>query len=66
MATKGEIRLIEKIVRAKVKIESMKRGHSHGCPAEDDTGYGAPSCSCGADEINAKANSALKDLSFND
>jgi hypothetical protein len=42
--TPTELKLIEKIVRAKVALEKSVASHSMSCPADD--GYGA--CTCGA------------------
>jgi len=39
MATATELMLMEKIVRAKVKLEGARCSHKSGCAAEDDTGY---------------------------
>jgi len=55
-----ELKLIEKIVRAKVQLEGAHTGHKSMCPADDDTGYGA--CTCGASAQNSKVQAALREL----
>jgi len=55
--------LTEKIVRAKVKLESISsREHSAACPTNDDTGH-AP-CNCGADKHNSDIRAAINELSL--
>lgn len=44
--TKDEMKLFEKIIRAKVALE-YKVEHSDNCMSNDLTGYSAP-CNCGA------------------
>jgi hypothetical protein len=61
MATISEAKLIEKIVRAKVKIEAIPhRTHATTCPVEDPTSI-AP-CTCGASNYNNSLDSALREL----
>ncbi len=59
----SETKYVEKIVRAKVKLESFKKEHSSGCIPENDPESFAP-CSCGASEHNSKIDSILKELSL--
>ena len=63
MATKEEIQLIEKIARAKMRLEGMTKGHSSNCPVDMDPDYMGP-CTCGASEVNAGLKAAIKELSF--
>ena len=65
MATKSELKLLEKIVRAKVKLESARRRHSDGCPVEYDPDYYGP-CTCGASKTNAAIDAALHELELDD
>ncbi len=61
MAELTTTKLIEKIVRAKVKIEALKRDHLSSCITEmDDTSH-AP-CDCGVSQLNAKIDSVLEEL----
>ena len=53
-----EKELFEKIVRAKVKLESGLTGHKMTCPADDGEG----NCTCGASAANAKIQAALSEL----
>jgi len=53
--------LIEKIVRAKIKLESERREHSGSCPVEADPEGYAP-CNCGASGHNRKISSAIAEL----
>jgi hypothetical protein len=52
--------MIEKMVRAKVRLEGAIQEHSLTCPA--DSGEGP--CTCGADKHNAPVRSALRELEF--
>lgn len=53
--------LIEKMVRAKMKLEGSHRSHSDHCPVEcDPEGY-AP-CSCGASSHNSRISDAISEL----
>jgi hypothetical protein len=52
--------LVEKIVRAKVKLEDSSQSHRVSCPVEDPESY-AP-CNCGASPVNFRIQAALKDL----
>jgi hypothetical protein len=63
MATKEEIKVIEKMAVAKFKLQSMIRGHVADCPVRLDPEYTGP-CKCGASEINAGLKAAIKELSF--
>ena len=53
-----EKELFEKIVRAKVKLESGMTSHTMSCPADDGDG----NCTCGASVTNNKIQSALREL----
>lgn len=53
--------LVEKIVRAKIKLEGQQRGHSDSCPVEADPEGFAP-CNCGASSHNRKINNAIEEL----
>lgn len=58
--------LIEKLVRAKVRVEAMKgpdQEHTGRCVTSDPTGYGPP-CDCGADEANSRFDDLLDELSL--
>jgi len=57
----SDTKLLEKIIRAKVKLEEGKASHTEGCPVEDPTGYGGQ-CKCGADKANAAITAALHEL----
>lgn len=52
--------LIEKMVRAKVRLEGTLKEHPVSCPAEQGDGP----CTCGADKHNAAVRAALRDLEF--
>ena len=62
-ATPEEIRLIEKMVRAKVALEGGKSSHSSNCMTDMDPEYRGP-CTCGADMHNSVISAALKELSL--
>lgn len=64
MATKEEIKLIEKLARAKMKLEGLIKNHSGKCLTEDPEYYGP--CTCGMDEYNKRIEAALKELSLDD
>lgn len=51
----------EKLVRAKVKLESLQMQHSSECALETDPDYRGP-CTCGASKHNEPINIALKVL----
>ncbi len=55
--------LIEKIVRAKVRIEMMRRSHADRCIVELDPDSTAP-CDCGATTLNREIESILAELSL--
>ncbi len=55
-----QIELIQKITRATVKLNALKRTHPASCPVEDP--HMAGRCTCGADEQNSKINEVLSDL----
>jgi len=56
-------KLIEKMVRAKVRLENSRVSHKNGCPVESDPEGHAP-CNCGASATNLNINFAIKDLSL--
>lgn len=58
-ATPEELRLYEKIIRAKVRLEGLKRDHSVTCRIA--IGLDG-SCTCGAGEHNAAVDAVLKEL----
>lgn len=65
MSKLSTVKLIEKIVRAKVKLEGVKISHKDSCPVEcDPEGY-AP-CNCGASTTNSAIDSAIKELKIDD
>lgn len=53
--------LLEKLVRAKVKLEGARRSHSDRCMVEVDPEYHGP-CTCGASGSNSAVNEALREL----
>lgn len=53
--------LLEKVVRAKVKLEGARRSHSDRCMVEVDPEYRGP-CTCGASGSNAVISAALREL----
>jgi hypothetical protein len=53
--------LIEKLVRAKVKLEGTRRSHTDRCAVELDPEGFAP-CSCGVSAHNSALEAALKEL----
>lgn len=55
-----QIRLIQKMTRASVLIEGLKKEHSDQCPHVDPLMYGP--CSCGASEHNRLIDQALRIL----
>ena len=55
-----ELELIQKITRAMIKLEALKKTHSDTCPVNDSHMPGK--CTCGADEHNAKVADVLSDL----
>lgn len=54
-------KLFERIIRAKVKLEGMKKGHDARCVVEMDPEGFAP-CNCGATTRNAVVDEILKIL----
>jgi len=62
MSASEERKLLEKIIRAKVRLEDMKVEHKEACPAEDPLMAGQ--CTCGADTHNGKINAVLRELSL--
>ena len=60
-ATPEELRLHEKIIRAKVRLEELKKDHSPNCMVKTDPDYIGP-CSCGARANNAAIDAVLKEL----
>lgn len=59
--TPGELKLIEKIIRAKVELEGALRPHSDSCPIDMDPYYMGP-CKCGATTSNNRIAAALREL----
>ena len=59
----NEVKLIEKIVRAKVKLEGARAQHTSACPVDADPEGHAP-CTCGASTRNSAIKAVLKELSF--
>ncbi len=57
----NDAKYIEKIVRAKVKLEGALRGHSASCPVDIDPEYMGP-CKCGAEASNSAIQAALREL----
>ncbi len=55
--------LIEKMVRAKIKLEGARRRHSDHCVTEYDPETMAP-CNCGAADLNAALNDAARELNL--
>jgi len=62
MSVSEERKLLEKMVRAKVRLEAMKTEHKEACPAVDP--HMAGECTCGADAHNGKISAVLKELSL--
>jgi hypothetical protein len=52
--------LVEKIVRAKVKLEEAQVKHKGGCVTEDPESF-AP-CNCGASYVNQALTRAIREL----
>lgn len=52
--------LLEKLVRAKVRLEDTRMAHADRCVTELDP-YGGP-CTCGADRFNVAMGAALREL----
>ena len=61
----NELKLVEKIVRAKVVLERAQRRHEDHCRIEGDPEYLGP-CTCGATKSNAAIHEALRELSLDD
>lgn len=53
--------LIEKVVRAQVKLESSRVSHSDSCPVESDPEGYAP-CNCNASAVNCRIDAAIQEL----
>lgn len=58
--TAFEIELIQKITRATIALEALRKKHSDACPVNDPLISGR--CTCGADENNAKVSAIISDL----
>lgn len=58
----NEIKLVEKMVRAKMALENSHSSHTMACPAEDP--HMAGPCRCGADKRNRSIEKALRELDF--
>lgn len=54
------LKLVEKLVRAKVKLENARKKHADHCMFEDPD-YMGP-CTCGASTINEALNEVLEEL----
>lgn len=52
--------LIERMVRAKIRLEGSLKQHPVSCPAEQGDGP----CTCGADKHNENIRAAIRELSF--
>lgn len=59
MADYTNTQLIEKIIRAKIKLESSYQTHT--CMIDMDPDYTGP-CKCGASEHNSRVEAALREL----
>lgn len=60
-----ELKLIEKIIRAKIHLEKAKKHHGDRCMIELDSDYYGP-CTCGASNTNSSINAALFELNLDD
>jgi coenzyme F420-reducing hydrogenase gamma subunit len=60
-----ELKLIEKIIRAKIHLEKAKKNHSNHCPIDMDYDYMGP-CTCGASTANSAVEAALHALNLDD
>lgn len=60
MSLPDAVVLFEKIIKARVKLEAMKRTCTDGCPTNDPHMAGA--CRCGAIAHNAAVNAVLAEL----
>ena len=58
-------KLIEKMVRAKVKLEGSRMSHKDSCPVESDPEGYAP-CNCGASKTNSAIDAAIRELNIED
>lgn len=56
-------KLIEKIVRARVRLEDMKLSHKGSCVVEADPEGFAP-CNCGASRVNHQIQGVLDELTL--
>ncbi|OGN06281.1 MAG: hypothetical protein A3B86_04145 [Candidatus Yanofskybacteria bacterium RIFCSPHIGHO2_02_FULL_38_22b] len=63
MSELSPTKLIEKIVRAKVKLENSKMNHKDSCPVESDPEGYAP-CNCGASKTNGAIDAAIRELNI--
>jgi hypothetical protein len=64
MSTSEERKLLEKLVRAKVRLEGMQTEHKEACPAVDPEMAGR--CTCGTDTTNGQISAVLRELSLDD
>lgn len=55
--------LFERLVRAKVKLESLRRQHDGDCMLELDPDYYGD-CTCGASKHNAPFDAVMDDLTL--
>ena len=59
------VQLIEKMVRAKVKLENSRVNHKDSCPVESNPdGYSR--CNCGASTANLAIDAAIRELRIED
>jgi len=61
---KDTVKLIEKITRAKMRLEGARREHLASCPSEDPHMPGP--CTCGAEKTNSAIRTAIDELSLDD
>lgn len=55
------LKLIEKITRASIEVEALRRTHPDTCPFSDITGMPGK-CTCGASDYNHKLDNVLSHL----
>ena len=65
MSNLSTTKLIEKIVRAKVKLEGSRVSHKDSCSVESDPESYAP-CNCGASKTNSAIDAVIKELNLED
>ncbi len=62
---KETVKMVRKIVRAEVALESAKQRHKDSCIVETDPESIAP-CNCGASGVNSAIDKALRELRLDD